>query len=105
MKGRTKEWKPVNFKNIKQIALAKAEIIKNILPNGFVVLNADDSFFKLHKKIALNNNINVISFGIKSKKANVQLLNIKKVKKLFKITESVDEAVEYIANFDQRLET
>ena len=27
------------------------------------------------------------------------------LKKLFKITESVDEAVEYIANFDQRLET
>ena len=27
------------------------------------------------------------------------------LKKLFKITESVDEAVECIANFDQRLET
>ena len=27
------------------------------------------------------------------------------LKNLFKITESVDEAVEYIANFDQRLET
>ena len=74
-----------NFKNIKQIALAKAEIIKNILPNGFVVLNADDSFFKLHKKIAENNNINVISFGIKTKKANVKLFNIKKVKRTFKI--------------------
>ena len=42
-----------NFKNIKQIALAKSEIINKIRPNGFVVLNADDSFFKLHEKIAL----------------------------------------------------
>ena len=84
-----------NFKNIKQIALAKAEIIKNILPNGFVVLNADDSFFKLHKKIAENNNINVISFGIKTKKANVKLFNIKKVKKAFKIKVKLNDRFKY----------
>ncbi len=84
-----------NFKNIKQIALAKAEIIKNILPNGFVVLNADDNFFKLHKKIAENNNINVISFGIKTKKANVKLLNIKKVKKAFKIKVKLNDKFKY----------
>ena len=84
-----------NFKNIKQIALAKAEIIKNILPNGFVVLNADDSFFKLHKKIAENNNINVISFGIKTKKANVKLVNIKKVKKAFRIKVKLNDKFKY----------
>ena len=84
-----------NFKNIKQIALTKAEIIKNILPNGFVVLNADDSFFKLHKKIAENNNINVISFGIKTKKANVKLFNIKKVKKAFKIKVKLNDKFKY----------
>ncbi len=84
-----------NFKNIKQIALAKAEIIKNILPNGFVVLNADDSFFKLHKKIAENNNINVISFGIKTKKANVKLFNIKKVKKVFRIKVKLNDKFKY----------
>ena len=42
-----------NFNNIKQIALAKSEIINNTKPNGFIVLNADDSFFKFHKKIAI----------------------------------------------------
>ncbi len=84
-----------NFKNIKQIALAKAEIIKNILPNGFIILNADDSFFKLHKKIALSYNINVVSFGIKSKKANVRLLNIKKVKKVFKIKVKINDKFKY----------
>jgi murE/murF fusion protein len=54
-----------NFKNIKQIALAKSEIINNIRPNGFVVLNADDNFFELHKKIAYQKNLKVISFGMK----------------------------------------
>ena len=45
-----------NFKNIKQIALAKSEIIKNIKENGILVLNADDNFYNLHKKIALKKN-------------------------------------------------
>ena len=42
-----------NFKNINGIASAKAEIIKNIKPNGTIILNGDDQFFNFHKKIAL----------------------------------------------------
>ena len=42
-----------NFKNIKDIAIAKSEIIDNTKQDGFVVLNADDNFFKLHKEKAL----------------------------------------------------
>ena len=38
-----------NFKNIKQIALAKSEIINNTKSNGFVVLNADDNFLNFIK--------------------------------------------------------
>ena len=67
-----------NFKNINQIALAKSEIIDNTKINGHVVLNADDNFFKLHKKIALKKNLGVISFGIKNLKSDVKFLNIKK---------------------------
>ncbi len=74
-----------NFKNIKQIALAKSEIIKNIRPNGFVVLNADDSFFRLHKEIAYKKKLKVISFGIKNQKANIKFINIKPFGKKFKI--------------------
>jgi murE/murF fusion protein len=74
-----------NFKNIKQIALAKSEIINNIRPNGVIILNADDSFFELHKKIAHKKRLKVISFGIKSKKANIKLTDIKSFKKKFKI--------------------
>ena len=79
-----------NFKNIKQIALAKSEIINNIRQNGFVVLNADDGFFKLHKKIAFKKKIKVISFSIKNQKANIKLINIKPFGKKFKINISLD---------------
>ena len=79
-----------NFKNLKQIALAKSEIINNIRPNGFVVLNADDGFFKLHKKIAFKKKIKVISFSIKNQKANIKLINIKPFGKKFKINISLD---------------
>ena len=68
--------------NIRQIALAKSEIIKNTKANGFIVLNADDKFFKLHKKMAYDNNINVISFGIKSNKSDIKFLGIKRKEKL-----------------------
>ncbi len=74
-----------NFKNIKQIALAKSEIINNIKPYGYVVLNADDNFFQLHKKISKENKIKVVSFGIKSQKADIKLINIKPFGKKFRI--------------------
>ena len=79
-----------NFKNLKQIALAKSEIINNTKDNGFVVLNADDSFFTLHKKIAKKKNLNVISFGIKTKNSNIKLLSIRKEGKKFKINIGVN---------------
>ena len=74
-----------NFNNINQIALAKSEIIHNTKPNGHVVLNADDFFFKLHKKLALKNNLKVISFGIKNQQSNIKFINIRKIKKIYKI--------------------
>ena len=72
-----------NFKNLKEIALAKSEIIKNIRPNGFIVLNADDDFFRLHTKIAIKNNVKVISFGINSMRSNIKLIYIKKIGKKY----------------------
>ena len=46
-----------NFKNIKEIAQAKSEIIHNIKKDGYLILNADDKFYNFHKKIALNRHI------------------------------------------------
>ncbi len=84
-----------NFKNIKQIALAKSEIINNIKPYGYVVLNADDNFFQLHKKIAKENKIKVVSFGIKNQKADVKLINIKHLGKKFRINVRLNNKKKY----------
>ena len=48
-------------------------------------MNADDNFYTLHKKIAIKKNLKILSFGIKSKKANVKLTGIKKTKVLFSL--------------------
>ena len=74
-----------NFKNLKQIALAKSEIINNTQNNGFVVLNGDDKFFNLHKRIAAKKNLKILSFSIKNKNSNIKLLSIKKNSKKFKV--------------------
>ncbi len=84
-----------NFKNIKQIALAKSEIINNIKPYGYIVLNADDNFFQLHKKIAKENKIKVVSFGIKSQKADIKLINIKHFGKKFRINVRLNNKKKY----------
>ena len=73
-----------NFRNLKQIALAKSEIIDNTKDNGFIVLNADDTFFALHKKIANKKNLKILSFGINNKNSNIKLINIKKIGNKFK---------------------
>ena len=41
-----------NFRNIKDIAKAKSEIIYNIQKGGTVILNRDDKFFDYFRKIA-----------------------------------------------------
>jgi len=82
-----------NFKNLKQIALAKSEIINNTKDNGFIILNADDKFFTLHKKIAKKKNLKTLSFGIESKKSNVKLINIQKAGKKFKANIKIDNLI------------
>jgi len=75
-----------NFKNIKEIARAKSEIINNITKDGTVLLNKDDNFFKYLSTIAKRKKINVISFGI-NKKSDIFLESLKKINetKLIKI--------------------
>ena len=61
------------LKNIKQIALAKSEIIHNVKNDGAIVLNADDQFYSFHKKIALKRKLRIYSFSIKKKNSNIKL--------------------------------
>ena len=84
-----------NFKNIKEIALAKSEIIQNIKENGHLILNADDYFYNFHKKIALKNKISVISFSIKNKSSNIHLNSIKKEQFKYKISITINKINKY----------
>jgi len=79
-----------NFKNIKEIALAKSEIIQNIKGNGYLILNADDYFYNFHKKIALKRRLNILSFSIQNKSSNIYLNSIKKEKLKYKISISIN---------------
>ncbi|MDB9935326.1 bifunctional UDP-N-acetylmuramoyl-L-alanyl-D-glutamate--2,6-diaminopimelate ligase MurE/UDP-N-acetylmuramoyl-tripeptide--D-alanyl-D-alanine ligase MurF [Candidatus Pelagibacter sp.] len=80
-----------NFKNIHQLALAKSEIINNIKKNGFLVLNQDDKFYNLHKKIAKKKNINIFAFSLKNESADIFLKKIVKEKSKYKILVSINK--------------
>ena len=84
-----------NFRNLKQIALAKSEIINNTKDNGFIILNADDNFFWLHKKLAIKRNLKILSFGIRNKNSNIKLLNIKKEANKYKVTIKINNFKTY----------
>ena len=92
-----------NFKNIKQIALAKSEIIKNIQDDGSIVLNADDQFYNLHKKIAQKRKLKIYSFSMNKKNCEVNLDFIKKKKLKYKISLNINKSKKYFylnSNFE-----
>ena len=74
-----------NFKNINQIADAKAEIMNNIKENGIIILNMDDNFYFYHKNLAHKKKLKVISFGIKNKSSMIKLIKIKKIKNMYEL--------------------
>lgn len=84
-----------NFKNIHQVALAKSEIIDNIKTNGYLVLNLDDKFYNLHQKIANKKNINIFTFSLKNKLANIFLKKIIKEKSKYKVIININKKKTY----------
>ncbi|MDA9658789.1 bifunctional UDP-N-acetylmuramoyl-L-alanyl-D-glutamate--2,6-diaminopimelate ligase MurE/UDP-N-acetylmuramoyl-tripeptide--D-alanyl-D-alanine ligase MurF [Candidatus Pelagibacter sp.] len=84
-----------NFKNIHQVALAKSEIINNIKKNGYLVLNRDDKFYNLHKKISKKKNINILTFSLKNKSAYIFLKKIVKEKSKYKIFVNINKKQTY----------
>ena len=84
-----------NFQNISQIALAKSEIIKNIKDNGYLILNKDDKFYNLHKKIGLKKNLKILSFSLKNKSATTNLASITKEKSKYKISININKKKKY----------
>jgi len=73
-----------NFNTLKDIAKAKSEIIDNILEWGTIILNKDDKFFNFFSNKAKKKRINILSFSTK-KKADIFLLNIKKINKYYRL--------------------
>ena len=95
-----------NFKNIKQIALAKSEIIYNIKDGGSLVLNADDQFYNFHKKIALKKKLKIYTFSIKKQKSNIKLHSIKKEGTKYKIFININNQKKYFyssSNFENHI--
>ena len=79
-----------NFRNIKDIAKAKSEIIYNIQKGGTVILNRDDKFFNYFRKISEKNKIKFKSFGY-SKKSDVKFISLKKKQRGFILRVFVDK--------------
>tara|TARA_B100000989_G_scaffold4224_1_gene2963 strand:- start:480 stop:3332 length:2853 start_codon:yes stop_codon:yes gene_type:complete len=75
-----------NFKNIRQIADAKAEIMNHIKKDGIIILNKDDSFYNYHKNFAFKKNLKVISFGIYNRSSMFYLKKIKKIKNKYQLS-------------------
>ena len=84
-----------NFKSIHQIALAKAEIIKNIKEDGHLILNKDDKFYNFHKKIGLKRNLKILTFSLKNKSATVSINSILKEKSKYKISININKIKKY----------
>ena len=68
-----------NFKNINFIAKAKAEIIQNIRPGGFLLLNKDDKFFSFLSSLGNKRKLKIYSYG-KSFGADARLISEKNLK-------------------------
>ena len=79
-----------NFKNLSNIADAKAEIMNNIKKGGVIVLNRDDNFYNHHKNFAIKKKLKVISFGLKNKSSMIKLVKIKKIKNKYELLIDVD---------------
>ena len=95
-----------NFQSIKQIALAKSEIIKNIKDGGSIVLNYDDQFYDLHKKIAKKRKLKIYSFSVKKKNCDVSLNFVKKDKLKYKVSININKKKKYFyinSNFENNI--
>ena len=92
-----------NFKNIKQIASAKAEIMNNIKEGGIIVLNSDDNFYSYHKRLAMKKKLKVISFGIENKSSMARLIKIRKMKNKYELFFNINNVnVSFYSNNDNK---
>ena len=82
-----------NFKNIKQIADAKAEIMNNIKSEGSIILNKDDKFFNYLKNLAIKKNLKVITFAIENKNSMIKIIKIRRKNNKFELFINVNGSI------------
>ena len=70
-----------NFNNLNQIANAKSEIINNIITNGTMIINMDEKYYNYFIKISKINNLKIVKFSKKNKKADIVFSSQRKYKK------------------------
>ena len=90
-----------NFKNLKEIANAKSEIIQNISKNGKLILNKENKFFSFFSSIAKKRGIEVISFGRK-KGSDIHLSQIKRFNNFYKLKIIINNKI-FFFNIKYRL--
>ena len=78
-----------NFKNVKDIAKAKSEIIENIKRGGKIILNRDNKFFNFLFQKAKSYNLEIITFG-KHRDSNILLKKTIEKNGNFKIFVKID---------------
>ena len=88
-----------NFKNLKEIAKAKGEIINNIISHGIIVLNMDSKYYKYFLKKSENRNLKIISFSKYNKNADILYLNKKKIKNRYLLYFKINGVKKIFFNF------
>ena len=83
-----------NFKSIKDIAKAKAEIIDNIVKGGNIILNKNSDYYNFLSKRSKIRGVKITSFSI-NKKGDVFLSKITKYKNLFRLKVIVKDKAFY----------
>ena len=65
-----------NFKNLRHIAKAKGELINNISPSGYLIIDRDNQFYNYFKLKAERKKINLVTIGY-DRKSHIQIVKEK----------------------------
>ena len=74
-----------NFKNLRHIAKAKGELINNISPSGYLIIDRDNQFYNYFKLKAERKKINLVTIGY-DRKSHIRIVKEKNYTKYKKVT-------------------
>ena len=74
-----------NFKNLRHIAKAKGELINNISPSGYLIIDRENQFYNYFKLKAERKKINLVTIGY-DRKSHIRIVKEKNYTKYKKVT-------------------